>query len=175
MMCKRWSGLWHCNKWKGDVSGTYTKSVPPNTRLEKRLIYQVLKLFGTHKTNISQSSFSKEYVLFVERSISISIGNTVLENSMHKTPESTANTMFNEDNAASGIDPAEELTVEEILEAEPINELADTGKDAICPCASEKFPKKKMHELMWKDPWAEGRKKLLEKDVLFVRAEVAHR
>ena len=101
---------------------------------------------------------------------------------MHEIYESSAdafltslNTMFNEDNTASEIDPTEELTVEDILEAGSINKLADTEEDALCPPTSENFPRKKMHELMWKDPWAEGRKKLLEKDVLFVRAEVAHR
>ena len=56
-----------------------------------------------------------------------------------------------------------------------MNELADTDEDALCPPTSEKFSKKKIHKLMWKDPWAEGRKKLPGKDVIFVRAEVARR
>ena len=52
-----------------------------------------------------------------------------------------------------------------------MNELADTEEDTLCPPTSEKFTKKKMHELTWKDPWAEGRKKLLEKNVLSVCVE----
>ena len=81
--------------------------------------------------------------------------------------------MSSEDNTASEIDPVEKLAVEEILEAGPMNELADTDKDALCPHTSEKFSRKKMHELIWKDPCAVGREKLVEKDGMFVCAEVA--
>ena len=148
----------------------------------KKLIYQVFQLLGTNTANIGWSSYSKDYVSSIKGDISISLCNTVLENSMHDTVKLSVNAIltslngiFNEDTTVSGIDPAEEISAEEILEAGWMNELADTDEDALCPPTSKKFSKKKIHKLMWKDPWAEGRKKFLEKDAIFVCAEVARR
>ena len=149
---------------------------------EKKLIYQVFCLLKTHTVNPLRKTFSKSYVMSISDFLTIDLKRTVLENSMNVAPSSSANSILGTPNTVieettAGIHPIDD---EEMEASEVIDNPVQTDLDAIpeytaLPDSVEDFSKKKMHVMMFKDPWEEGRKLFAKKDVLNVRAEQVRR
>ena len=182
LMCKRFIDLWCSTTWQGDVEGTYTPHAPSYMTPERMLIYEVFKLLNTHHYNASRKDFEEKYVTSIKNDISTDLRREVLENSMNVSEETTSDEVLtslsmvlgSSDGAVAGIDPSEEMEVDET--SATISERVTVDEDEYRPptVTSNKKEKRK-HLNISDDPWSSGSKHLAKTDVLYDRGEVVRR
>ena len=145
---------------------------------EKKLIYEVFGLLKTHNVNPLRISFKKSFVMSISDSLTIDLKREVLENSMHVAPSTSANSILDTVNeATAGVDAIadQEMDPSDVVNNPVQTELDPIPEDTALPDSVEKSTKKVMHDLIFKDPWEEGRASFVKKDVLNLCAEQARR
>ena len=178
LMCKRFTDLWCSTSWRGNVDGTYCDSVPSNMTAERRVIYKVLMLLGTHRPDGTRSTFANTYISSIKSSISTELRREVLENNMKEMEDTSADEiltslsgiMESSDGASAGIDPTEEFNAEELDADDALgdeSEVVLVDDDEHRPAVPVSFSTKKMHPLISSNPWIIGSDKLREKDILY--------
>ena len=132
---QNFADLWCSTVWHGDEQATYTSTVAPYMRPERRLIYEVFGLLGMHISSASRTTFKMNYVVSIRKRITIDIRMKVLESNMHDCSATTADDILTSLNLvlnnapATGVDPTEEMDIDDVNDLHSMVEFDDDGED----------------------------------------------
>jgi hypothetical protein len=150
---------------------------------EKKMIYEVFRLLGTHVEDISRSSFPINFVTSIKDKITTDLRRDALERCMKEGPKTSAddilkslNQVYEESIQKIGLNVVDDVEEDGELDAgdafEYEEEVATPQRQST---ARTKVTKRTMHKDMFKDPWKLGRESFYKKYVLGIRAEGVRR
>ena len=138
-----------------------------------------VQVLDTHNYDATQTSFPETYIMSIKDDETTNLRRAVLENSTKETEETSSDEVLtslsmvlgSSDGAAAGINPLEEMEVEETLEKISERVIVDEDEHRPLTVVSNNNKKRK-HTAMSDDPWISGSEQLSKKDVIYNRGEV---
>ena len=156
------------------MSGDYNECIQPRMTPERQLLYEIFRLAKAHRILPTREKFSKDWGKKMKPNITVALKRTRLESAINDTVRTSADDIlaclsdvYQEPVNKESIDPVAEGELDETtcLHSENEHTVADNLPH------NEAIKIKGMHRLILDDPWKEGRKKVIDKNILYTRTE----
>ena len=94
LMSKGYTNIWYSTKFKHNDTADCTRTVVLCMTPEKKLVYQIFHLLGTHEVNPERTNFTKTYISSIKDKILVELQCDVLERSMKESPTTSADNIL---------------------------------------------------------------------------------